>query len=115
HGGGQRTERTEGSERHPLPGILSVNKPQRTQEVIARAEAAPMQAPALLELHDVKRLYANGENIVRALDGVSLTIRAGEFVAIMGPSGSGKSTLMNILGCLDRPTSGTYRVAGHDV
>jgi len=86
-----------------------VNKPQRAQEIVAKA------VPALLELRDVRRLYPNGDTVVRALDGVSLTIEAGEFVAIMGPSGSGKSTLMNILGCLDRPTDGTYRVAGHDV
>jgi macrolide transport system ATP-binding/permease protein len=86
-----------------------VNKPQRAQEIVAKA------APALLELRDVRRLYPNGDTVVRALDGVSLTIEAGEFVAIMGPSGSGKSTLMNILGCLDRPTDGIYRVAGHDV
>ena len=93
-----------------------MNKPQRTQEVVARG-AAPVRVagPALLELHDVRRLYPNGETVVRALDGVSLTIDAGEFVAIMGPSGSGKSTLMNILGCLDRPSAGSYRVAGHDV
>ncbi len=87
-----------------------MNKPQRAQEIIASKTV-----PALLELRDVRRLYPNGDTVVRALDGVSLTIEAGEFVAIMGPSGSGKSTLMNILGCLDRPTDGTYRVAGHDV
>ncbi|HEX5780182.1 MAG TPA: MacB family efflux pump subunit [Xanthobacteraceae bacterium] len=87
-----------------------MNKPQRAQEIVASKAA-----PALLELRDVRRLYPNGDTVVRALDGVSLTIEAGEFVAIMGPSGSGKSTLMNILGCLDRPTDGTYRVAGHDV
>ncbi len=86
-----------------------MNKPQRAQEIVAKA------APTLLELRNVRRLYPNGDTVVRALDGVSLTIEAGEFVAIMGPSGSGKSTLMNILGCLDRPTDGTYRVAGHDV
>ena len=93
-----------------------MNKPQRAQEIVARG-AAPASAagPTLLELHDVRRLYPNGETVVRALDGVSLTIDAGEFVAIMGPSGSGKSTLMNILGCLDRPSAGSYCVAGHDV
>lgn len=70
---------------------------------------------ALIELHDISKHYRNGENVVRALDGVSLTIRKGEFVAIMGQSGSGKSTLMNILGCLDRPTSGTYLVSGVNI
>ncbi|HEY4344948.1 MAG TPA: MacB family efflux pump subunit [Parvibaculum sp.] len=69
----------------------------------------------LIEIDNVSKAYVTGESEVRALDGVSLTIRAGEFVAIMGQSGSGKSTLMNILGCLDRPTSGHYRVNGIDV
>lgn len=69
----------------------------------------------LIDIQDVSRVYGKGEAQVRALDGVSLTIEAGEFVAIVGQSGSGKSTLMNILGCLDRPTSGSYRVRGKDV
>lgn len=75
----------------------------------------PKSAAPLIELHGVSKIYQTGETEVRALDGVSLTIRRGEFVAIMGQSGSGKSTLMNILGCLDRPTDGAYKVAGTDV
>ena len=69
----------------------------------------------LIQLDDVRRYYGAGDTEVRALDGVSLTINPGEFVAIVGQSGSGKSTLMNILGCLDRPTGGSYRVRGEDV
>jgi macrolide transport system ATP-binding/permease protein len=68
----------------------------------------------ILELTDIRKHYANGDTVVRALDGVSLRIERGEFVAIMGQSGSGKSTLMNIIGCLDRPTSGSYRVLGKE-
>ena len=68
----------------------------------------------ILELTDVHKHYQNGDTTVRALDGVSLSIKSGEFVAIMGQSGSGKSTLMNIIGCLDRPTSGSYRVLGKE-
>src|SRR5512134_3538397 len=69
---------------------------------------------SILELTDIQKHYVNGDTIVRALDGVSLKIRRGEFVAIMGQSGSGKSTLMNIIGCLDRPTAGSYRVLGRE-
>jgi macrolide transport system ATP-binding/permease protein len=68
----------------------------------------------ILELKQIHKHYTNGDTTVRALDGVSLTIRRGEFVAIMGQSGSGKSTLMNIIGCLDRPTSGSYKVLGRE-
>ncbi len=68
----------------------------------------------LLELSQVRKIYGHGESEVRALAGVDLSICAGEFVAAMGPSGSGKSTCMNILGCLDRPTSGTYLFRGVD-
>ncbi|MFU0864915.1 macrolide ABC transporter ATP-binding protein/permease MacB [Kluyvera ascorbata] len=70
---------------------------------------------ALLELSDIRRSYPSGDGSVDVLKGVSLQINAGEMVAIVGASGSGKSTLMNILGCLDKPTSGAYRVAGVDV
>ena len=69
----------------------------------------------LISLDGVKRYFGSGDTEVRALDGVSLKIHSGEFVAIVGQSGSGKSTLMNILGCLDRPTAGTYLVRGEDI
>jgi putative ABC transport system ATP-binding protein len=71
--------------------------------------------PPVIELENVTKVYDSGAAQVQALRGVSLAIHPGEFVAIIGASGSGKSTLMNVLGCLDRPTSGTYRFEGQDV
>lgn len=74
----------------------------------------PAVAP-LISLEDVSKIYRMGEVEVPALQHVDLRIDEGEFMAVMGPSGSGKSTLMNIVGCLDRPTSGTYRLAGAEM
>lgn len=69
----------------------------------------------VVELTDVRREYLSGELATVALAGVSLTVRRGEFVAIVGPSGSGKSTLMNLIGCLDRPSAGSVKIAGNDI
>jgi putative ABC transport system ATP-binding protein len=71
--------------------------------------------PPLIQLSAVTKIYGRGQAAVRALDGIDITIERGEFIAVMGPSGSGKSTCMNILGCLDTPTSGSYRFEGVDV
>lgn len=77
---------------------------------------APIETAAhLIDLRTVSKEYAMGDNRIRALDDVCLTIARGDFVSVMGPSGSGKSTLMNIIGCLDTPSAGSYRLDGHDV
>jgi putative ABC transport system ATP-binding protein len=74
-----------------------------------------MASPPLIEIHDLAKIYDVGASPVRALDGVSVGIEKGDYVAIMGPSGSGKSTLMNLIGCLDTPTSGRYVLNGREV
>lgn len=69
----------------------------------------------VIEIKNITKIYKSGEEDTAALDGVDLTVKKGEFVAIMGPSGSGKSTLMHIIGLLDRPTGGEYKLDGKDV
>jgi len=88
--------------------------------VTAPATAAGLAVPAgagapVIDLHDARKTYRTGDLEFEALRGVDLRIERGEYVAVVGPSGSGKSTLMNVLGCLDTLTSGTYRIAGDDV
>ena len=73
------------------------------------------EVPSTIRLHGIRKLYRIGGETLAALDGIDLEIRRGEFAALMGPSGSGKSTLMNILGCLDRPSAGSYLLDGAEV
>ena len=88
----------------PATGPLRLPDPQHA-----------LRSPSVIRLENVRKTYSNGTLEVEALRGISMDIRQGEFVAIMGPSGSGKSTLMHVLGCLDVPTSGSYQLAGDDV
>jgi putative ABC transport system ATP-binding protein len=79
------------------------------------AAASPVATTGVLELRGIHQRYGTGDAQVHALRGIDLSVAAGEYLAIMGPSGSGKSTLMNLLGCLDVASSGSYSLAGHDV
>src|SRR5438876_2244328 len=93
---------------------ISVIEPQELR-VNAAALAQLPEARPVIQLDHIHKTYTMGDVEVHALRGISLTIRVGEFVAIMGASGSGKSTMMNIIGCLDRPTRGRYLLDGTDV
>jgi putative ABC transport system ATP-binding protein len=81
----------------------------------SKSEIRALGRPALISLRGLWRSYQVGDSVVHALRAVDLDINRGDYLAVMGPSGSGKSTLLNILGCLDRPSSGTYRYDGRDV
>jgi ABC-type lipoprotein export system ATPase subunit len=97
--------------------VSSAADPARARGETSPGSSTGVTAPAepVAELTDVERVYRMGSNEVRALDGLSFTFRCGEYWSIMGSSGSGKSTLLNILGCLDRPNSGSYRIRGQEV
>jgi putative ABC transport system ATP-binding protein len=107
------------------PAVMRAQRFLRTKrEQAARDEEKPVSRPRprasragvpVIDIHDVRKTYSVGDIAVHALRGVSLRIERGDYVAIVGASGSGKTTLMNILGCLDMPTSGTYRLNGLDV
>lgn len=94
---------------------ISLHKCQDGKTPAQRAQGGMGLEQAIIDIRNMYKIYNPGENEVRALDGVSLAVYKGEFVAIVGHSGSGKSTLMNMIGCLDTPTSGTYFLNGQDV
>jgi len=89
--------------------------PNRTPNDVGAGRVTSPGARPLIELVDLRKTYRVGTELVHALRGTTVTIGENEYVAIMGASGSGKSTMLNILGCLDVPTSGTYRLRGQDV
>lgn len=101
--------------------MTSVTRPQIAESPssrVAEERSGPVDVAArepVIRLEQIQKIYRRGSEEVAALRGVDLTIDAGELCAVMGPSGSGKSTLMNLLGCLDRPTSGRYFLLGRDV
>lgn len=84
-------------------------------EFVEDEATAPVAAESVVVVDDVSKRYALGSQVVTALEGVSLSVGRGEFMALAGPSGSGKSTLLNLIGCIDTPSSGSVRVEGHDV
>ncbi len=98
-----------------MPRAADVGAAQTQSAAAAAIPWLPQDGSPVIELRAITRTYSTGRLEVAALRGVDLDVQAGDFLAIVGPSGSGKSTLMNIIGCLDRPTSGSYRLAGTPV
>jgi ABC-type Fe3+/spermidine/putrescine transport system ATPase subunit len=92
--------------------VLDTRPFAATSQDPSPAEGREVSLPALIQITDITRTYQLGDLEVPVLKGISLSIRPGEYVALMGASGSGKTTLMNTLGCLDRPTSGSYLLQG---
>jgi putative ABC transport system ATP-binding protein len=96
-----------------LKQVENADKNQNERTLVPYAASAePGASPPVIHVEKLSKYYYMGRNVVPALRGVSMEVARGDFVAVMGPSGSGKSTLMNLLGCLDRPTSGTYLLDG---
>jgi putative ABC transport system ATP-binding protein len=109
-----RAQRALQARRAPRPPQAPVALDRPAGERSAARRGGHVDAP-VIEINDVRKTYAIGDIAVHALRGISLRVERGEYLAIMGASGSGKTTLMNIMGCLDTPTSGTYRLNGLDV